>query len=99
MRLRTSARAGRTIPPLNDPPPNSDLLSSFAPGEARDVDMPEIRLRHVVSCSSQDSVRSWRGGRLEDVRESMRGHYRNFGSVKGNFTEVCGGSGGNSRRL
>lgn len=34
------------------------------------------------------------GGRLEDVRESVRGRYRNFGSVKGNFTEVHGGSWG-----
>lgn len=45
--------------------------------------MPEIRLRHVVSCSSQDSVRDWRGGRLEEVKEIVRGLYENFWSLKG----------------
>lgn len=62
-RLRTSARAGLTPPPPTLPASRTpDPTLSFWPGEAHDVDMPEIRLRHVVSCSSQDSVRDLHGG-------------------------------------
>ncbi|KAG8515362.1 DNA repair protein XRCC1, partial [Galemys pyrenaicus] len=63
---RPKARAlAHFSPPRKNPlrpfpvPPNRILLQCWAvlgPGEARDVDMPEIRLRHVVSCSSQDST-------------------------------------------
>ena len=54
-----------------------------------DVDMPEICLSYVVSCSSQDSLSDWRGG-VGRIKELVRGLYENFWSLKGKIIRIRG---------
>lgn len=85
-------------------PPNSSPPSSFGPGGTHYVDMPEIRLRHVVSCSSQDSVRDWCGrGWKTEGNSATSGLHKNFWSVKrellGNLRRVMGEFPGGSKGI
>ena len=57
--LRSKGRQGRTP---SEPPELNPSCIFWVGRSAHDVDMPEIRHRHVVSCSRQASVRDWRGG-------------------------------------
>ena len=54
-----------------------------------DVDMPEICLSYVVSCSSQNSLSDWRGG-VGRIKELVRGLYENFWSLKGKIIRIRG---------
>uniref|UniRef100_A0A8C5L4V0 X-ray repair complementing defective repair in Chinese hamster cells 1 n=1 Tax=Jaculus jaculus TaxID=51337 RepID=A0A8C5L4V0_JACJA len=60
--------------------------------------MPEIRLRHVVSCSSQDSVRGWGAGRWEgtilclQLEKEEQIHSVDIGNDGSAFVEVLVGS-------
>jgi hypothetical protein len=56
--------------------------------------MPEIRLRHVVSCSSQDSVRHWRGGDWKKKGISEEGSVRTLEVQRGTSWKSKEGHGG-----